>query len=321
MFARNAFEDCAVSPPTWLFSYGTLRQSSVQRALFGHEVESFDDVLTGFTVDTVTIADPAVIAKSGTDRHPILRRAAGDQEVRGAALALTEADLEAADLYEADDYARISVVLSSGRKAFVYVARSASRMNEPHNVTYVEPDAALFARLLPVARRIFTDTFAQNYGDAEFQKFCDSVYLPGGSMARDFAASNVRWRVATYDGEPIGYAKLTPLRAPVAEAASGSMELQQIYVSVDWHGTGVAERLIDWGISQARESGAPALYLTVFDHNERAKRFYARYGFEEVGRCTFQLGDRVDDDRIWRRILVRGEASAAAAESQKEASR
>ena len=297
-----------MSGQTWLFSYGTLRQPEVQRALFGRELESVDDVLTGFTLDIVTITDPAVIAKSGTDRHPILRRAAGHQEVRGAALALTDADLEAVDLYEVDDYARISVVLGSGRPAFVYVDRSDLPTDRADRVAYVEPDAALFARLLPVARRIFTDTFARNFDEAEFQKFCDHVYAPEGPMARDFAAPDVRWHVATYAGEPIGYAKLTPLRAPFAEAAPGAMEFQQLYVLAEWHGTGVADRLIDWGIAQARESGAPELYLTVFDHNQRAKRFYARHGFSEVGNCTFQLGDRIDNDRIWCRPLADGEA-------------
>jgi ribosomal protein S18 acetylase RimI-like enzyme len=123
-------------------------------------------------------------------------------------------------------------------------------------------------------------------------------------MARDFDAPGVRWRVAVAQSEPVGYAKLTPLRSPFADAAPGAVELQQIYVLSRWHGTGLADRLMEWGLTTARTTGATEVYLTVFDHNERAKRFYARYGFEEVGRCTFQLGDRIDDDRIWRRQLT-----------------
>jgi ribosomal protein S18 acetylase RimI-like enzyme len=70
-----------------------------------------------------------------------------------------------------------------------------------------------------------------------------------------------------------------------------------------WHGRGVAEELMDWAIDAARADGAPEIYLTVFDHNVRAKRFYTRHGFSEVGHCTFRLGDRVDDDRVWRKPL------------------
>lgn len=171
------------------------------------------------------------------------------------------------------------------------------------SVTLVAPDQALLERLLPVARRIFTETFGALYDRGDFERFCDAVYRPGGTMARDFADPRVRWRVATVEGEPIGYAKLTQLRAPASNPRVGAMELQQIYVLSDWQGAGVAARLMDWSLSTARARGAPEIYLTVFDHNERAKRFYARHGFEEVGRCAFQLGERIDDDRIWRARL------------------
>lgn len=167
----------------------------------------------------------------------------------------------------------------------------------------VAPDRLLLERLLPVARRIFTDTFGRLYDAAAFERFCDEVYRSDGTMSRDFGDPNVQWRVAHVHGDPVGYAKLTPLRAPAPSPRRGALELQQIYVLSDWHGSGVAARLMDWGLATARAESAPEIYLTVFDHNERAKRFYTRYGFTEVGRCDFQLGDRIDDDRIWRASL------------------
>lgn len=103
--------------------------------------------------------------------------------------------------------------------------------------------------------------------------------------------------------QPIGYAKLTPLRAPAPSPLPGAVELQQIYVLSEWHGSGVADHLMNWALATAAAAQAPEIYLTVFDHNERAKRFYSRYGFGEVGRCVFKLGDRSDEDRIWRRSL------------------
>lgn len=111
-----------MAPPLWLFSYGTLRQPEVQRAVFGRELDSVPDALPGFVIDSVRITDPAVIAASGSDRHPILRRAdAAAPPIPGAALAIREADLAPADRYEAEDYERIVVTLASGREAFVYV--------------------------------------------------------------------------------------------------------------------------------------------------------------------------------------------------------
>ncbi|WP_394939666.1 gamma-glutamylcyclotransferase family protein [Psychromicrobium sp. YIM B11713] len=106
-----------------LFSYGTLRQPEVQQALFGRSVPTISDALPGFVLDEVLITDPEVIATSGSDRHPILRRGSAGDSVAGAFLELTEEELGAADAYEVDDYARVSVILASGAEAWVYVAQ------------------------------------------------------------------------------------------------------------------------------------------------------------------------------------------------------
>ena len=281
----------------WLFSYGTLREPAVQQTLFGRAVEGVADALTGFTLDHVAITDAEVLATSGSDRHPILRRGSEADQVPGSALWLSAEELAVVARYEVADYARMKVELASGREAYVYIDRRDA-------FEIIIPDADLLSHLLPVARRIFSDTFAEHYDETAFAAFCDEVYCPGGSMSREFGLAEVRWRVATADGAPIGYAKLTPLRAPAENAAPGALELQQLYVLADWHGCGVADRLMAWAIETARADGAPELYLTVFDHNARAKRFYTRHGFADVGHCTFQLGDRIDDDRIWRRRLA-----------------
>jgi GNAT superfamily N-acetyltransferase len=158
-------------------------------------------------------------------------------------------------------------------------------------------------RLPAVARAIFTQTFGELYEEVAFAAFCDAAYGPEGAMVRDFADPAISWRVASVSGRPVGYAKLSPLLAPAPAPRPGAMELRQIYVAAPWQGRGIAEELMRWSVGTAREQGAPELYLTVFDHNERAKRFYRRHGFAEVGRCTFVMGDRVDDDRVWRREI------------------
>ncbi len=177
-------------------------------------------------------------------------------------------------------------------------------MSELEEITYADATPDLHEALLPVARQIFEDTFGGQYDPVAFAKFLDQVYSPGGSMDADLNDPSIRWRVACAHGEPIGYAKLRALKAPAPNPLPGALELQQLYVLRDFHGTGVAQQLMNWAIDAAQTGGAPELYLTVFSDNERAKRFYARYGFEEVGRCTFQVGDQIDDDRVWRKPLA-----------------
>ena len=112
-----------MAPQRWLFSYGTLAQPEVQQALFGRQLESIEDSLPGFRIEQLEITDSAVIALSGSDSHPVLRRGRPDEAVPGVALAVTDEDLSRADSYEVSDYVRIEVRLASGRRAFVYVHR------------------------------------------------------------------------------------------------------------------------------------------------------------------------------------------------------
>lgn len=108
----------------WIFSYGTLRQPEVQRAIFRRELHAREDVLTGFRVGMVAISNPEVIRLSGSSEHPgLIRTNDPNDRVCGSALAVTNEELAAADEYEAADYERLPVTLASGLAAFVYVAK------------------------------------------------------------------------------------------------------------------------------------------------------------------------------------------------------
>lgn len=114
----------------YLFSYGTLRLESVQRAQFGRVLHGTADEILGWRREEVEITDPAVLAKSGERFHPIIVPGSTEDRVAGTVFELTDEELLAADLYEVDDYRRIEVQLASERDAWVYVARSDMRHTE-----------------------------------------------------------------------------------------------------------------------------------------------------------------------------------------------
>jgi len=61
--------------------------------------------------------------------------------------------------------------------------------------------------------------------------------------------------------------------------------------------------MMDWVFAQARERGASEICLSVWSGNERAKRFYARYGFTYVCPYAFMVGEQADEDVIMRKSL------------------
>ena len=107
-----------------LFSYGTLRDPTVQRANFGRVLDGREDRLPGYALSVLEITDPAVIAVSGQTHHPVLRPTGdGADVVDGMVFEVTDDELAAADAYEVDDYRRVRVRLVSTVDAWVYVSR------------------------------------------------------------------------------------------------------------------------------------------------------------------------------------------------------
>ena len=151
------------------------------------------------------------------------------------------------------------------------------------------------------AEASFVHTFGHIYDPADLAAFL-ADWNPPARIAAQIA--DPEWTIALIrgdDGAILGFAKLGPIDFPVPDGhpTDDATELHQLYVAPEAKGTGVAAALMDWGIAWARER-ASILYLSVFTENPRAQAFYRRYGFVDIGRNAFRVGNHIDEDRIWR---------------------
>lgn len=111
------------TPDQPVFSYGNLQRPDVQLDTFGRLLASEPDVLPGYTVDYAEIEDPRGVEYTAPTVHPIVRPTGRPlDKVLGKVVWLTEDELDAADEYEDTLYRRSSVVLASGRRAWLYVS-------------------------------------------------------------------------------------------------------------------------------------------------------------------------------------------------------
>jgi ribosomal protein S18 acetylase RimI-like enzyme len=104
-------------------------------------------------------------------------------------------------------------------------------------------------------------------------------------------------------GAPVGYAMITPPDLPIATDARCDRELKRIYLLQGWQGGGHGDTIMAMVAEEARRRGATRLLLAVYPQNDRARRFYARHGFVEVGSLTFMVGDVPFRDLIYARPL------------------
>ena len=108
-----------------IFSYGTLQKENVQLELFGRKLQGVKDVLEGYRVADIEIIDKTFLSK-GEDSHQktLVHTKNEDEFVSGTAFEISEMELLKADKYEPNNYKRVSVVLASGRQAWVYMVVS-----------------------------------------------------------------------------------------------------------------------------------------------------------------------------------------------------
>ncbi|MCI2957438.1 GNAT family N-acetyltransferase [Agromyces atrinae] len=79
-----------------------------------------------------------------------------------------------------------------------------------------------------------------------------------------------------------------------------TVELSKFYVRRAAHGAGVAGELMRATL-EAAAVGASGAWLGVNEENAHALRFYAKHGFEMVGRKRFLVGARYEDDFVLER--------------------
>jgi ribosomal protein S18 acetylase RimI-like enzyme len=156
-----------------------------------------------------------------------------------------------------------------------------------------EKDAALIADL---SRQTFYETFAAQNTAADMEKFMQEQFTRAALMAEVSAAGNV-FLLAILDGEPVGYARLRETETP------GEMEVARIYAVAAAIGKGVGKALMQASVAIAQAQGKQAIWLGVWEHNQRAIQFYTAWGFEKVGEHDFQLGNDVQRDWIMQKKL------------------
>ena len=103
----------------------------------------------------------------------------------------------------------------------------------------------------------------------------------------------------TDDQTPIGYAKLRrhslPRRMPQPHRRN-AVEIQRIYLLQNQVGHGQGKILMNHCLDWARAGGYRAVWLGVWERNERALAFYRKTGFVQFGYHHFLFGSERQRD-------------------------
>ncbi|MET9284064.1 GNAT family N-acetyltransferase [Nocardia beijingensis] len=108
---------------------------------------------------------------------------------------------------------------------------------------------------------------------------------------------------AVVDDDIVGYAMLVTGGPAPAAGPHHLVEISKMYVLPGHHGSGVSTALMNAALDRARAEGYAGVWLGVNQENVRARRFYAKHGFTEVGTRTFTVGSQVHHDYVLRLVF------------------
>lgn len=139
-------------------------------------------------------------------------------------------------------------------------------------------------------RAAFTGLVPQDFLDA-----MDPTAI-AASWTDSIAAGRSRLHVALLDDNVIGYAGVGPERDSQAPPNTG--ELYALFVHPDHWRTGAGRALTDAACTDLRNSGCDTVQLWVLEANNRARKFYTRYGFAETTDRTYSSLDNLPELRM-----------------------
>jgi Acetyltransferases len=148
-----------------------------------------------------------------------------------------------------------------------------------------------------MAANAFRDTYGEIVHPQDMEDYVTTALTPDYFL-RHVDAPSSSLLLAIADEQLVGYALVTRSVPPACVNKSSPVELARIYLRHDGIGKGYGASLMRAVQAEARRLRADAIWLGVYDRNIRAREFYRKWGFIDVGIQQFMLGDNFYADPI-----------------------
>lgn len=157
-------------------------------------------------------------------------------------------------------------------------------------------DAATLSKL---SLETFFDTFTGTCTNADMDSFLEE-YFNLTQVEKELSDPEDYFFVAWDHDKAVGYVRVKEDKSGVAEIDKHEgIELKRLYVRKEYHAKKVGAALTNYAIDFAKQHDYGTIFLSVWEFNEQAKKFYEKFGFEYTGyRHPFPIGNTPQTD-VW----------------------
>ena len=110
--------------------------------------------------------------------------------------------------------------------------------------------------------------------------------------------------IAEADARAVGYAKLRENSRVDGLKSDDAIELQRIYILEKAKGKGVGDALMRRCFDAARAKNYTKIWLSVWERNLAAQKFYEKFGFVKVGEHQFPYGNAIGTNFVMKLNLA-----------------
>jgi ribosomal protein S18 acetylase RimI-like enzyme len=161
-----------------------------------------------------------------------------------------------------------------------------------------------FRQMILLAREIFELTFAHTVPPAQMRTYLDTT-LSEEVLAKEVENPNSCFFLVQVDETPIGYIKLNSGSAQTESRPDTDMEIQRFYLHPRYHGTGMADLMMNTCENFSLLQGKTTLWLGVAEDNLPAVKFYIKQGFIPNGRHAFDFAGDIQWDILVEKKISR----------------
>ncbi len=160
-------------------------------------------------------------------------------------------------------------------------------------------DAAMLREL---GETTFRTTFTGTTSDENLEAYIRTAFT-SEKLAQEINDPLATFFIAEYNGTAVAYLKLSSGHPPDCVSDKKAIEIERLYVSEEFIAKKIGAQLMEKALSFAAKNNHQTIFLGVWEHNERAKSFYHKWGFKRVGEHVFQMGDDPQIDWWMERSL------------------
>lgn len=152
-------------------------------------------------------------------------------------------------------------------------------------------------KLKKISYESFDETFRDYNKKEDIDLYLERAFTVE-KLKNEIKNNNTKFYLVYFEDKLAAYLKLNILDAQSENMGKNSLEIERIYVLKEFQKHKIGEFLINFSIDKAKVLKREKIWLGVWEHNEKALKFYKKTGFKIIDSHDFYMGEDRQKDYI-----------------------